>query len=188
TWTPPPAFTGTATLTLTTSGGSCGTTAASKTLLVDANCQIVTLTQPAVAVTVSAANTNVSCNGAADGTITVSGVSAGATTTIKLDGTGPDLSSQSTFAPGTYVVTASAPNGNADGFCTATASVTITEPVAVTVSANATDVNCTGAGDGTITVSGLSAGATYIIQLNGAGPNLSAQSLFGPGTYLVTAS
>ncbi len=37
TWTPPPAFTGTATLLLTTSGGSCGTASASKTILVNAN-------------------------------------------------------------------------------------------------------------------------------------------------------
>ena len=88
TWTPPANYTGTATLTLTTSGGSCGTATASKTQLVDANCQIITLTQPAVAVTVSAGKTNVSCAGAADGTITVSGVSAGATYIIQLNGTG----------------------------------------------------------------------------------------------------
>ncbi|MBL0357018.1 MAG: Ig-like domain-containing protein [Chitinophagaceae bacterium] len=36
TWTPPGAFSGTATLTLTTSGGSCGTTSANKTILVNA--------------------------------------------------------------------------------------------------------------------------------------------------------
>jgi hypothetical protein len=35
TWTPPGAYTGTATLTLTTSGGACGTTTASKTLVVN---------------------------------------------------------------------------------------------------------------------------------------------------------
>lgn len=35
TWTPPAAFTGTATLTLTTTGGSCGTVSASKTLVVN---------------------------------------------------------------------------------------------------------------------------------------------------------
>ncbi len=35
TWTPPAAYTGTATLTLTTSGGSCGTTTASKTQVVN---------------------------------------------------------------------------------------------------------------------------------------------------------
>ena len=188
TWTPPSTYTGTATLTLTTSGGSCGTTTASKTLFVDPNCQIITLTQPAIAVTVSAAKTNVSCNGAANGTITVSGVSAGATTMIQLNGSGADLSGQATFAAGTYVVTASAPNGNANGFCTATAPVTITEPVAVTVSAAATDVTCHGAANGIITISGLSAGATYIIQLNSTGTDLSGQATFGPGTYLITAS
>jgi hypothetical protein len=35
TWTPPPAYSGTATLTLTTSGGSCGTTSANKTVVVN---------------------------------------------------------------------------------------------------------------------------------------------------------
>ena len=94
----------------------------------------VTITEP-ILVTVSASSTNVSCNGLADGTITISGVSAGATTMIQLDGAGPDLSAQTTFAPGTYLITATAPNGNADGNCTATASVTITEPILVTVSA-----------------------------------------------------
>jgi subtilisin-like proprotein convertase family protein len=36
TWTPPGAYSGTATLTLTTSGGSCGTTSANKTIVVNA--------------------------------------------------------------------------------------------------------------------------------------------------------
>jgi hypothetical protein len=147
----------------------------------------VTITEP-IAVTVNASATNVSCNGLADGTITISGLSAGATTTIQLDGAGPDLSAQTTFAPGTYLITATAPNGNADGFCTATASVTITEPIVVTVNASATNVSCNGAADGTITISGLSAGATSIIQLDGAGLDLSAQTIFAPGTYLITAS
>ena len=187
TWTPPANYTGTATLTLTTSGGSCGTTTASKTQLVDANCQIITLTQPAIAVTVSASKTNVSCAGAADGTITVSGVSAGATYIIQLNGAGADLSGQSTFGPGTYVVTASAPNGNNNGSCTATASVTITEPN-ITVTANSTNVTCNGAADGTITLSGLSPNTTTIIQKDGIGADLSGQTTFGPGTYVITAT
>ena len=154
---------------------------------VDGTCQIITLTEPPQ-VTVSANSTNVTCNGGTDGTITVSGLSAGATYIIQLNGTGADLSGESTFAAGNYVITASAPNGNNDGVCTATANVTITEPVIVTVNASATDVTCNGAANGTITVDGLSAGATYIIQLNGAGPDLSGQSTFGPGNYLITAS
>ncbi|MCC4214034.1 SprB repeat-containing protein, partial [Leeuwenhoekiella parthenopeia] len=107
------------------------------------------ITEP-VAVTVAASATNVSCNGAADGTITVSGLSAGASYTITLNGgDGTDLSGQSAFAPGTYTITASASNGNGNGICEATASVTITEPVAVTVAASSTNVSCNGAADGT---------------------------------------
>ena len=85
-------------------------------------------------------------------------------TIIQKDGTGADLSAQTTFGPGTYIITASAPNGNNNGNCTATATVTITEPIAVTVSATSTNVSCNGAADGTITISGVSAGATTIIQ------------------------
>ena len=124
-----------------------------------------------------------SCNGAADGTITISGVSAGASTIIQKDGTGADLSAQTTFGPGTYVITASAPNGNNDGVCAATASVTITEPIAVTVSATFTNVLCNGAADGTITAS-ASAGAS--ITVNGNPYNVNA--IYGPGTYTIMAS
>jgi len=46
TWTPPAAYSGTATLTLTTTGGSCGTTSASKTQLVNPS-PVVTINTPA---------------------------------------------------------------------------------------------------------------------------------------------
>ena len=151
----------------------------------DSDCSFTdtyTITEP-VAVTVSAESTNVSCNGAADGTITVSGLSAGATYTITLDGgDGTDLSGNTTFAPGTYTITASAANGNNAGTCEATASVTITEPVAVTVSAESTNVSCNGAADGTITVS-ASAGA--VITVNGNPYDASAT--YTPGVYTIRA-
>jgi hypothetical protein len=147
----------------------------------------ITIEEP-VEVTVSASVTNPVCSGSAPGTIAISGVSTGASTIIQLDGAGPDLSAQTTFAPGTYVITASAPNWNNDGFCTATASVTITEPIEVTVDADGTNVSCHGFADGTITISGVSAGATTKIQLDGIGVDLSAQDTFGPGTYVITAS
>ncbi|WP_456438752.1 T9SS type A sorting domain-containing protein, partial [Psychroserpens sp.] len=46
------------------------------------------------------------CYGGADGTITIESLSEGAFYTIKLNGTGPDLSGQDYFAAGTYVVEA----------------------------------------------------------------------------------
>jgi hypothetical protein len=96
-----------------------------------------------IKVTVSASATNVSCNGAADGTITASG-SDGSVITIN------GLAPAATYGPGTYTVVTAA-NGNADGDCTATTTVTIGEPIKVTVSASATNVSCNGAADGTIT-------------------------------------
>ncbi|MDR6843819.1 HYR domain-containing protein [Flavobacterium granuli] len=147
----------------------------------------VTIEEP-IKVTVSASATNPVCSGSAPGTITISDVSAGATTIIQLNGVGDDLSAQTSFAPGTYIITASAPNWNNDGNCTATAEVTIAEPVEVTVDASSTDVSCHGEADGTITITNLSPGASAKIQLDGIGDDLSAQDTFGPGTYLITAS
>ena len=146
------------------------------------------VTEP-IEVTVDATSTNVSCFGLDDGTITVFGLSPGATYTIQLNGVGPDLSAQSNFAPGNYTITAYATDGNGNpNACTASVDITISEPNEVTVDASSTDVTCNGADDGTITVFGLSSGASYIIQLDGIGPDLSAQTNFAPGDYTITAS
>src|SRR5678815_5493278 len=64
TWTPPASYSGTATLTLTTSGGACGTVSATKTIFVDPNCHIITLTQPAQLVaTIAQDGATTICNG-----------------------------------------------------------------------------------------------------------------------------
>jgi PKD repeat protein len=111
----------------------------------------VTISQP-ISVTVSASRTNVTCSGANDGTITVSGVSSGATTVIQKDGIGADLSGNTVFGPGTYVITATAPNGNNNGNCTANTSVTISEPTGIVVSNVAqTTISCNG-GNATVTI------------------------------------
>ncbi|MDI5896081.1 gliding motility-associated C-terminal domain-containing protein [Flavobacterium algoritolerans] len=133
----------------------------------------VTISQP-IPVTVTASASNVTCNGAADGTITATG-SVGAIITI--NGEAP----KATYGPGTYTVLATAPNGNNDGFCTATTSVTISQPIPVTVTASASNVTCNGAADGTITATG-SVGA--IITINGEAP----KTTYGPGTYTVLAT
>ncbi len=155
------------------------------TVTSDSNCsftQTYSVIEP-IAVTVSATATNVSCNGAADGTITVSGLSAGATYTITLDGgDGSDLSGQSAFVPGDYTITASAADGNGTGACEATSSVTITEPLEVVLSTSSTEVSCFGAADGTITAS-ATGGAT--ITVNGSAYDASA--VYGPGVYTVRA-
>jgi hypothetical protein len=75
----------------------------------DADCiisQDITIFEPAF-VDVQVSSTDVTCYGLEDGTITIESLSEGAFYTIKLNGTGPDLSGQEYFAPGTYVVEAS---------------------------------------------------------------------------------
>ena len=140
----------------------------------------VIATQPVTPAAPTATVTNVSCNGAADGMITVSGVSAGATTTIKLNNTGADLSNQTKFAPGTYTVTAT------NGSCSATAQVTITEPaIAVAVSGIATNVSCFGEANGSIALTN-SAGSTVVIT-NAANEVVSNTNL-PAGIYTLTAT
>ena len=91
--------------------------------------KILTITQPD-AVVLTAGSTNVSCNGAANGTITASATGTG-TLTITVNGNPYDANA--TYGPGTYTVVASAANGNGNGFCTDTKILTITQPDAVMV-------------------------------------------------------
>ena len=130
----------------------------------------------------SVSSTNVSCNGLANGTITISGLSLGATTIIQKDGVGSDLSGQSTFGPGTYVVTASAVNGNTNENCTETVEVTITEPALINLQVSSKNVTCFGEGNGTITAT---AHQSAIITVNGQPYNSATR--YVPGTYIVRA-
>ncbi|MGF1557429.1 T9SS type A sorting domain-containing protein, partial [Paucihalobacter sp.] len=66
-------------------------------------------------VDVQVSSTNVSCFGAADGTITIDFLSEGATYTIKKSGFGADLSGQDTFGPGWYVIEATIPGPETEG-------------------------------------------------------------------------
>jgi hypothetical protein len=63
------------------------------------------LTQPDQ-VNIEVSSTNVTCAGAADGTISIDFLSEGATYTIKKSGIGADLSGQEFFGPGWYVIEA----------------------------------------------------------------------------------
>jgi autotransporter-associated beta strand protein len=137
----------------------------------------VTISEP-ILVTISASSTNVSCNGAGDGTITAS-ASTGATITVN----GNPYNPSATYGPGDYTVTATAPDGNNIGFCTASQIVSITEPIKVSITASGTNVSCNGAADGTITAS-ASTGATITVEGNAYDPN----AKYGPGTYHVVAT
>ncbi|WP_281756623.1 SprB repeat-containing protein, partial [Neptunitalea chrysea] len=115
---------GTYTITITDNNG-CATTTS------------VTVTEPD-ALSTSVSNTDVLCNGDIDGTadLTVAGGTTPYTYAWSNGATTEDLTE---LTAGTYNVTITDDNG-----CTATESVTISEPTAIVASSNSTDVSCNG--------------------------------------------
>ncbi len=149
--------------------------------------QSATVNQPTV-ISIVTSSTNVTCNGACNGTATAtpSGGNPGYTY-LWMPG-GQTTQTATGLCPGTYTVTVTDING-----CTRTATVTITQPNVLNVSISATSLACFGncnavatatitggtpiytidwlpgtpIGDGTTTVSGLCAG-TYTINVTDA--------------------
>lgn len=107
----------------------------------------VNITQPSLQLSVSASHTDILCRGASTGTATA--VAAGGTPPYTYSWN--SIPSQATpaainLAAGTYIVTVTDDNG-----CTASATVTITQPlVSLTASAAVSDVSCNGGSDGSI--------------------------------------
>jgi len=130
--------------------------------------------------TASAASTNVTCNGAANGTITVS-VSGGVAPLSYSWNDNATTQNRSNLSAGTYTVTITDANG-----CTATASATISQPAALTASATATSAMC-GGGNGSVnlTVNGGTAPYTYLWNNNATTQNITN---VGAGTYHVTVT
>ena len=139
----------------------------------------ITIGQP-TAITTSTSVTDISCNGAADGTInlSVSGGTGSYSYNWNNTATTQDLSN---LATGIYAVTITDTNN-----CTSTVSnLTINEPSAISVTNVITNVSCNGMADGSInlTASGGAGGYTYLWSNNTTGSSLSG---VGTGTYSVT--
>jgi|GEM_PF-3402010 len=155
---------GTYTVTVTDAHGCTTTTTA-------------TVGQPD-ALIAAATNTNVSCNGGANGTADLT-VSGGTTPYTYSWSNGAATQDLSALSAGTYNVTVS----DAHGY-TVAATVTVTEPAVLTASATAVNVNCYGESNGSVdlTVSGGTTAYTYSWS-NGA----TTQDITGltAGTYSV---
>ncbi len=125
--------------------------------------------------------TNVTCNGAADGSITVS-VSQ-ATPPINYDWSGltQDSSTVTNLGPGTYTVTATDANG-----CSATATYDITEPTAIILgNPTITDATCTVGGTISVTATGGTGTLTYSWSNQQTGSSIDSLSA---GTYVLTVT
>lgn len=140
----------------------------------------VTIAQP-TAVQLSETHINVSCNTGSDGSIDLTTTGGtGAYTWLWNDG---DTNEDRTgLAAATYSLVATDANA-----CTATISVTITEPAALTISQAHTDVSCNGFADATIVV-GMVGGSSPYIYVWDDGSGGAVRNGLAPGTYAVTAT
>jgi hypothetical protein len=144
----------------------------------------VTISQPTAALNASAAlGNNVSCYGGSDGSATASASGGTAPYTyVWSNGTTGDALND--VAAGNYTVTATDDNG-----CTATASVTISQPTAA-LNASATlgsNVSCYGGADGSATASASGGTAPYTYAWSN-GTTGDALNDVAAGTYTVTAT
>ncbi len=147
----------------------------------------ITLTQPPV-LNGSAAGTNITCFGANDGTITVSGAVGGAGThEFTIDGglnwqASPDFTA---LSPGTYnVMMRDAVNPTC--ILVLNGALLLTQPAVLNAVVTKTDVNCFGANNGSIVISSPTGGyGTYGYSVNG-GANWQGSGNFtnlAPGSF-----
>lgn len=139
----------------------------------------VTITQPTV-LNATATGTNVTCNGAANGSIALS-PSGGTTPYTYTWSNGATVQNPANLAPGSYTVTVRDANN-----CTRTASATITQPSAALASTlSVTNVTCNAGSNGSIsqTVSGGTSPYTYLWSTSATTQNITARPA---GNYLVT--
>ena len=142
----------------------------------------ITITEPADLTSSIGTSTNVSCNGGADGTATVS-PAGGTTPYIYAWPSGTLTANETGLSQGTYVVTVTDVNG-----CTSTSSVTITEPTVLSSSiSSSVNVSCNGGSDGTATVT-PAGGTTPYTYAWPSGTLTANETGLSQGTYVVTVT
>jgi hypothetical protein len=138
-----------------------------------------TVSEPALLVSSSVIDSNISCNGLADGGATAS--AAGGTFPYTYAWSNSATTASITgVMPGTYSVTITDVNG-----CTSTSSATITEPTVLSDSITMTMINCFGDSTGTATVIGMG-GTTPYTYAWPSGNTTSTESAMHAGLYVVT--
>jgi hypothetical protein len=140
----------------------------------------VTITEPAILISASQVDSNVSCNGLSDGGASSS--ATGGTTPYSFSwNNGATTASITGVVAGTYSVTITDAKG-----CTDSTSVVVTEP-AVLVAANALDsnVSCNGGIDGGATASATGGTTPYSYSWNNGATTASVTGI-SAGTYSVT--
>jgi hypothetical protein len=138
----------------------------------------VTITQPAPIV-ISNTVTNVSCNGYADGAIATT-VTGGCVPYTYLWSNAATSASISNLTAGSYTLTVQDKN-----LCTATKTVTVSQPTQLNASVTSTNVSCNGGNDGSAVVTATGGTAPYSYSWNN-GCGITSNNNLAAGTYSVT--
>ena len=158
---------GTYTVTITDANGCTSTS-------------VVSITQPAALVAATVVDSNISCNGLADGGASASATGGTMPYTYAWSN-GANVASISSLAAGTYSVTVTDANG-----CTSTSSSTVTEPAAlVATSVVDSNVSCNGLSDGGASASASGGTMPYSYAWSNGATTASITGL-AAGTYSVT--
>ncbi|RYX77967.1 hypothetical protein EON76_07180, partial [bacterium] len=142
--------------------------------------QSFTITQPALLAT-TAAQTNVSCNGGANGSATVTATGGAGNYSYLWAPRGGTAATATGLAAGTYTVTVTDANG-----CTKMQGFTITQPAALAATTAQTNVSCNGGANGTATVNVSGGTGAYTYSWAPSGGTAATATGLAAGTYTVT--
>ncbi|MBI2966415.1 MAG: hypothetical protein HYY40_01200 [Bacteroidetes bacterium] len=150
--------------------------------------QSVTITQPALPISISTSQTDVACNGGNTGQATANPSGGTAGYNYVWNDPAPAQSTQTVtgLTAGTWTVTVTDSKG-----CTAAQSVVITQPaLPLTISITKTDVACNGGNTGQATANPAGGTAGYNYVWNDPAPAQSTQTVTGltAGTWTVTVT
>ncbi|MEZ2443390.1 gliding motility-associated C-terminal domain-containing protein [Chitinophaga sp. RCC_12] len=143
--------------------------------------QTVEVKEPALLKARDTIINNITCNGANDGAARVTPSGGTAPYTYSWSPGGGSTQTVSNLSPGTYTTTVTDANG-----CTATSSVTITEPLVLEGSISHTNITSTGAINGTATASATGGTPPYSYNWSPGGATSPTISGLAPGTYTCT--
>lgn len=157
---------GTVTLTMTVTGtGGCGVVSDSLVLTI-------------FKVTATSTQTNVSCNGGSNGFASVTAANGVSPYTYSWSPSGGSLNEASGLAAGTYICTITDANG-----CTASPSITITQPQVLDATITKFDVTTNAGIDGSATVSATGGTTPYSYTWSPFGGSNATASNLSAGTY-----
>ncbi|MFI5149449.1 MAG: PKD domain-containing protein, partial [Bacteroidia bacterium] len=131
--------------------------------------------------TLTNTQTNITCNGANNGTATANATGT-APYTYSWTPSGGTAATATGLAPGTYTATVTDHTG-----CSGTTTVTITQPPAIVLTTSSTTATCSAA-DGSATVSATGGTGAYTYSWTPSGATTATASNIASGTYSITVT